>query len=57
MARVYLIWGDGSYSGPNFLQWAMDTLGWIVYVVLRPEESKGFVLLKKRWVVERTFGW
>ncbi len=26
-------------------------------VVLRPQERKGFVLLPKRWVVERTFGW
>lgn len=57
VARVYLVWADGGYSGPNFLQWVMDTLGWIVQVVLRPQESKGFVLLKKRWVVERTFGW
>ncbi|WOD40571.1 IS5 family transposase [Nodosilinea sp. E11] len=56
-ARVYLVWTDGGYSGPIFLQWVMDTLGWIVHVVLRPQESKGFVLLKKRWVVERTFGW
>jgi transposase len=57
VARVYLVWVDGGYSGPNFLPWVMDTLGWIVHVVLRPEASKGFVLLKKRWVVERTFGW
>ena len=57
VARVYLVWADGGYRGPSFLQWAMDTLGWIVHVVLRPEESKGFILLKKRWVVERTFGW
>ncbi len=56
-ARVYLVWADGGYSGPNFLHWVMDTLGWIAQVVLRPQESKGFVLLKKRWVVERTFGW
>jgi putative transposase len=26
-------------------------------VVLRPEERKGFVLLPRRWVVERTFAW
>jgi transposase len=26
-------------------------------VMLKPEQTKGFVLLKKRWVVERTFGW
>ena len=28
----------------------------MIQVVLRPKEVKGFVLLKKRWVVERTFG-
>ena len=37
--------------------WVMDVCRWIVQVVLRPEQTKGFVLLKKRWVVERTFGW
>ena len=26
-------------------------------MVLRPQESKDFILLKKRWVLERTFGW
>ena len=57
MARIYLVWVDGGYSGLNFLRWAMDTLGWIVQVVLRPQQSQGFVLLKKRWIVERTFGW
>jgi putative transposase len=35
----------------------MDTLGWIVEVVLRPKETKGFVLGKKRWIIERIFGW
>ncbi|MBD2146339.1 transposase [Sphaerospermopsis sp. FACHB-1194] len=30
---------------------------WIIQVVLRPEQTKGFTLLKKRWVVERTYGW
>ncbi len=55
--RLYLIWVDGGYSGEPFLRFVMDTFGWIVQVVLRPEESKGFTLLKKRWVVERTFGW
>ena len=39
------------------VQWVMDFCRWIVQVVLRPEQTKGFVLLKKRWVVERTFGW
>lgn len=32
-------------------QWVMDSCRWIVQVVLRPEQTRGFVLLKKRWVV------
>ena len=35
----------------------MNRLGFIIEVVLRPQDAKGFVLLPKRWVVERTFGW
>jgi transposase len=35
----------------------MDVCHWLVQVVLRPKERRGFVLLPKRWVVERTFGW
>lgn len=57
VSRLYLVWADGGYSGQPFLRWAMDTFRLIVEVVLRPEQTKGFVLLKKRWVVERTFGW
>jgi putative transposase len=35
----------------------MNTFRLIWEVVLRPEGSKGFVLLPKRWMVERTYGW
>jgi transposase len=52
-----LAWVDGGFDGEPFMQWVMDFLRWIVQVVLRPEQTKGFVLLKKRWVVERTYGW
>ncbi len=48
---------DGGFDGQPFMQWVMDVCRWIVQVVLRPEQTKGFVLLKKRWVVERTLGW
>ena len=57
VSRLYLIWVDGGYSGTPFLQWAMDSFRWVIQVVLRPKETKGFTLVKKRWVVERTFGW
>lgn len=55
--RLYLIWADSGYSGHPFLVWVMATLHWVLEVVVRPKERKGFVLLPKRWVVERTFGW
>ena len=55
--RLVTIWADGGFSGDNFLRWVMDTCQWVVQVVLRPQQTKGFQVLKKRWVVERTFGW
>jgi len=57
VSRLHTIWADGGFSGPEFMQWVMDWCRWIVQIVLRPEQTKGFVLLKKRWIVERTFGW
>jgi len=57
VARLYLVWVDGGYKGAPFLEWVMDRFRWVVQVVLRPEQAEGFVLLKKRWIVERTFGW
>ena len=31
--------------------------GWLLEIVKRSEQSQGFVVLPRRWVVERTFGW
>lgn len=57
VSRLTTIWVDGGFDGAPFLMWVMDVCRWIVQVVLRPKQTKGFTLLKKRWVVERTFGW
>jgi transposase len=57
IARLHTIWVDGGFTGDTFMMWVMDMCHWVVPVVLRPLEHKGFVLLPKRWVVERTFGW
>jgi len=57
VSRLTTLWVDGGFDGESFMQWVMDFCRWIVQVVLRPTQSKGFMLLKKRWVVERTFGW
>ena len=57
IARLVLIWVDGGYEGVEFSQWVMDTYRWIMETVKRSDSRKGFVLLPKRWVVERTWGW
>jgi putative transposase len=43
-------------------KWVMEklgqqTFGWLLQTVLRPVGVKGFVVLPKRWIVERTFAW
>lgn len=57
VSRLHTIWVDGGFDGEPFMQWVIDCCHWIVQLVLRPQQTKGFVVLKKRWVVERTFGW
>ncbi len=57
VSRLTTIWVDVGFDGEPFMQWVMNFCRWIVQLVLRSQEAKGFVLLKKRWVVERTFGW
>jgi putative transposase len=54
--RLQQIWVDGAYRGA-FVDWAREHLGWTVEVVQRPEGQPGFVVIAKRWVVERTFAW
>ena len=52
-----LVWADGGYSGEKMLTWVKAMVGWVWEVIKRPEAVKGFVLLPRRWVVERTFAW
>jgi putative transposase len=54
--RLTLIWADGSYAG-RLIEWVRQRCGWLLKIVKRPDKAKGFVLLARRWVVERTFGW
>jgi putative transposase len=55
-ARLELVWTDGRYTGP-FVQAAAQALGLRVEVVSPPPGQKGFQVLPRRWVVERTFAW
>jgi len=50
-----LIWADGAYE--DISDWVKKKFGWQLEVVRRPPNAKGFQILPRRWVVERTFGW
>ncbi|MHA6761742.1 transposase [Streptacidiphilus sp. PAMC 29251] len=51
-----LVWADSAYQGPALAQ-AFARHGMKVQVVRRGEGQAGFVVLARRWVVERTLGW
>jgi putative transposase len=50
------IWADGAYAG-ELVAWAYNLLGWTIRIVKRSDKIKGFIVLPRRWVVERTFAW
>lgn len=47
---------DGGYRG-QLVAWVYQHRRFVLRVTLRPEGAKGFVLLPRRWVVERTLAW
>lgn len=56
LPRLKLIWADGGYAG-QLIDWVKATCGWVLEIIKRSDDIKGFKVLPRRWVVERTFGW
>lgn len=66
LPRLELVWADGAYTG-EFRRWAEQEQGWRVEVPYHrdrqlwryglEEKPRGFQVLPRRWVVERTFAW
>jgi putative transposase len=54
--KLRRIWVDGAYRG-ELLNWTAAHCRAILQPVLRTDQKKGFVVLPRRWVVERTFSW
>jgi putative transposase len=57
LGRMKVIFGDSAYGRDGLPGWAKETFGWILQTILRPVHAQGFVVLPKRWIVERTFAW
>jgi transposase len=70
--RLKKLWLDSGYAG-RCKKWIEETFSWDAEIVRRPNEGargvwcridedpppleRGFKVVKRRWVVERTFGW
>ncbi len=56
LPRVQTVIADAGYK-QQFIAWFARTTGWLVEIVSRAAHLRGFHVLPKRWIVERTFAW
>jgi putative transposase len=56
LPRLRLLWADSSYGG-TLPGWVKQTCCWLLVLVAKLVGQTTFVVLPKRWIVERTFGW
>jgi putative transposase len=55
--RLKTIWADAAYRGQELADWRKAQGDWDLNVVERTRGVRGFAVVPKRWIVERTFGW
>jgi len=55
LPRLQVIWADGAYAA--LADWVKTRCRWILTTIPKPLDLHRFVVLPKRWIVERTFGW
>lgn len=56
LTRLEKIFADGGYRG-ELVDWVQQNLQVVLEIVLKLGDQKGFQVLPKRWVIERTFAW
>ena len=54
--RIALVWADSAYAGA-LIDWARRHVDLTLQIVRRTDDMSGFVVLARRWVVERTLAW
>lgn len=55
--RLRRLWADGGYGGAPLANWLLAFGGWVLEVVRGSRDQRGFQVIPRRWIVERTFGW
>lgn len=55
--RLRLLWADSAYARNDLPLWATIACNFVLEIVRRAAGTLGFVVLARRWVVERTFAW
>jgi transposase len=51
------VFADGGYAGPKLRDALKGNGKWTIEIVKRSDLAKGFEIIPRRWVVERTFAW
>jgi putative transposase len=54
--KLRVIWVDGAYRG-QVVEWVVTHFWFRFQPVLRPDGQKGFLILPRRWIIERTWAW
>ena len=54
---LHHVFADGGYAGDKLRHALAGRGDWVIEIIKRSDTAKGFVLLPRRWVVERTFAW
>ncbi|WP_374203971.1 IS5 family transposase [Pseudonocardia sp. ICBG601] len=54
--RVRFVYADAGFAG-RLLDWAATILQTTIEIIRKPPEQRGFTVLPRRWVVERTLAW
>jgi len=55
--RLQVVWADGISEKQWLIDWVRTECGWELVITKRSDKDKGFKVVPKRWVVERTFSW
>jgi putative transposase len=55
--RLERVWADGAYGRNGLPEWTRQACDWRLEIVSRPVDAHGFVVVPRRWAVERTFAW